>query len=259
MMADPETAELMYSKNTQAWLGPGRAIIAYPISNGKLFNIAISVPRPSDAPIGRWNEPGDLRELHGLFPDFCGLAQKMIGLARECAKWTIAEVPPLATWSSQSGRTTLLGDAAHAMSPHAAQGAAMSLEDAAVLGECLDHAKDLQDLRLALERYEVIRKPRVERIAEIARTNGTLWVVPDGPLQEARDQRFKTVMEEDEKERANLGREGMQARRKLAPDKGGKWPQPGVLMWVYGYDAVAEAARYLQESIRVELSDGVAS
>ena len=247
MMEDPETAQLMSSRDTQAWLGPGRAIVGYPISKGTLFNLAVSVPRPSDSAIGKWNEPGDLQEFHELFPDFCGLARKVVGLVKQCAKWSIAEVPPLAKWSNESGKAVLLGDAAHAMSPHAAQGSAMALEDAAVLGECLGCVERCEDLRLALSKYEAIRKPRVEKIAEIARTNGSLWVLPDGPAQEARDKRFRSIMMGDAKDRANFLTHEILARDKPSPDKDGKWPQPGVLMWVYGYDAIGEARWHLEE------------
>ena len=242
MMRDPETARLMLDQNTQAWLGPGRAIIAYPISTGKLFNLAISVPRGSDAPIANWNQPGDVNEFRSTFADFSPVVQKLVNLVESCAKWTIAEIRPLKTWSSHSGRTVLLGDAAHAMSPHAAQGSAMAIEDAAVLGECLSRFTTPEDLPAAAKAYQAIRRPRVERVQDMAKGNGAMWILPDGPEQEARDKRSKHSMEVYDQELKNIGREGMRAKPKTQPDMNGKWPEPAALMWLHGFDTIAEVS-----------------
>ncbi|WP_416968761.1 FAD-dependent oxidoreductase [Streptomyces sp. 4F14] len=67
------------------------------------------------------------------------------------------ELPVGMAW--RSGRALVLGDAAHAASPATGQGASMALEDAVVLAKCL---RDLPDLDAALDRYEALRRPRVE-------------------------------------------------------------------------------------------------
>ena len=66
---------------------------------------------------------------------------------------------PLDCWSQ--GRVTLLGDAAHPMSPSLGQGANSSFEDAWVLGECLSNASDIGE---ALANYEQRRIPRLKII-----------------------------------------------------------------------------------------------
>ena len=59
----------------------------------------------------------------------------MIGAVDEWRKWALFTVPDGSEWTD--GPIALLGDAAHAMLPFAAQGAAMAIEDAAVLAKCL--------------------------------------------------------------------------------------------------------------------------
>ncbi len=71
-----------------------------------------------------------------------------------------------------SGRTALLGDAAHAMVPFLAQGAAMAIEDAAVLAAALYGASDVP---AALRAYEAARKPRVARVWQAARQTGDTY------------------------------------------------------------------------------------
>ncbi|WP_461065465.1 FAD-dependent oxidoreductase [Streptomyces pseudoechinosporeus] len=67
------------------------------------------------------------------------------------------EIPPGAPW--HSGRTLVIGDAAHAASPATGQGASMAMEDAVILAKAL---RDAPDTDTALSVYETLRRPRVE-------------------------------------------------------------------------------------------------
>ncbi|NEP75281.1 MAG: NAD(P)-binding protein [Okeania sp. SIO2G4] len=71
----------------------------------------------------------------------------------------ICDRPPLKQWSH--GRVTLLGDAAHPMTPAAGQGANTTFEDAYELAECLYNFPDLQT---ALNNYD---NRRIQRTAII--------------------------------------------------------------------------------------------
>ena len=83
--------------------------------------------------------------------DFHHDVRNVLGACPDCHKWAILEREPLPRWSD--GRVVLLGDAAHPMTPYMAQGAATSIEDAAILARCLDdgewrrHRRRLQALR----------------------------------------------------------------------------------------------------------------
>jgi FAD-dependent urate hydroxylase len=68
-----------------------------------------------------------------------------------------------------AGRVCLLGDAAHAMSPSAGQGASLALEDALVLAQCL---RDLDAPAKAFAAFEKARRPRVDSIFRAAQRNG---------------------------------------------------------------------------------------
>lgn len=69
------------------------------------------------------------------------------------------------------GRIVLLGDAAHAMHPSLAQGAAMALEDAKALQYCLDQTEDVGD---ALRTFEAVRKGRVRAVQEASSDAGKM-------------------------------------------------------------------------------------
>ena len=89
------------------------------------------------------------------------------GAAGPVGRWPIYDLPTLPTW--HRGPVCLLGDAAHATSPHAGQGASLALEDAVVLARCL---RDIPDLERAFAAYEAQRRPRVERLVREARRTG---------------------------------------------------------------------------------------
>src|SRR5262249_54341004 len=76
----------------------------------------------------------------------------------------------LATWTQPGA--VLLGDAAHAMTPNVAQGAAMAIEDAWVLADCI--------ARGAIEEYEAKRRARVEWVQNLSWRFGVVgqWASP---------------------------------------------------------------------------------
>ena len=123
------------SKRVQLWMGSNAHLVAYPISGGRQINVVAIVPGTWNRP--GWSAPGDAKEIKNAFTPqhWPGPARMMIGAVDGWRKWALFTVPDGGDWSS--GAMTLLGDAAHAMLPFAAQGAAMAIEDAAVLAKCL--------------------------------------------------------------------------------------------------------------------------
>lgn len=73
---------------------------------------------------------------------------------------SVSDIMGLKTW--HKGRVVLVGDAAHAMNPINGQGASTSLEDAMLLAELLKQNPD--QLTEVFEKFEAIRKPRVEKM-----------------------------------------------------------------------------------------------
>lgn len=79
----------------------------------------------------------------------------------------IYDRPPLKRWGE--GRVTLLGDAAHPMTPNLGQGACQAIEDAVVLAACLRHNANVSE---ALRTYELRRIPRTTAVARRSRMTG---------------------------------------------------------------------------------------
>lgn len=82
--------------------------------------------------------------------------------------YPIYDLATIPQW--QQGPVCLIGDAAHAPSPSAGQGASMALEDGLVMAQCL---RDIADTEVALTRFVELRKDRAEKIVAQSRRNGS--------------------------------------------------------------------------------------
>ena len=124
------------SPRVQLWMGPNAHLVAYPISGARQINVVAIVPGTWNRP--GWSAPGDANEIKNAFasPRWPATARMLIGAVDEWRRWALFTLPDVGEWSS--GAIALLGDAAHAMLPFAAQGAGMAIEDAAVLARCLE-------------------------------------------------------------------------------------------------------------------------
>lgn len=104
-----------------------------PIGPGETYWFATN-----DAPPCGRDAPGRAREgLLGVFRGWHEPVERLIEATREkhIVRTDICDRPPSTKWGE--GRVTLLGDAAHLMTPNLGQGACQAIEDAVMLGECL--------------------------------------------------------------------------------------------------------------------------
>lgn len=109
----------------------------------------------------------DLAELRAAFTGFHPEVQRLLEVCPRATKWPLYDRPPLPVWSQ--GRIVLLGDACHPMKPHMGQGAAIAIEDAAILVRCLERAGD--DYSAAFKMYEDSRKDRASLVQQHSRAN----------------------------------------------------------------------------------------
>ncbi|WP_330293095.1 FAD-dependent monooxygenase [Streptomyces sp. NBC_00576] len=164
------------------WLGPGRHFVHYPISGGESVNIFAAAPA-GDYTDESWSATATVEEFHAEFAGWDPRVTDLIAVGGDPGRWALLERRPLRRWSH--GRITLLGDAAHPMFPFFAQGAAQSIEDAAVLARCLAAAAD--DPEQALKHYESARIERTTRLQQVSHDRRDINHLPDGPEQQARD------------------------------------------------------------------------
>jgi len=170
---------------TETW-GRGVRFGLVPIGAGRLYWFVSESAREPDAPLLR----GDKAHL-----------ARLVGGWHEPIEAAVASTPgeaisgtgiywrkPAPTWGR--GRVTLLGDAAHPMTPDLSQGAAQALEDAVLLAASLrDAGEPVEGLR----RYEAARRRRAGSIVRRSRQAGRLAQSSTAIAAAVRDRLFAAL------------------------------------------------------------------
>ena len=164
------------------WMGPGRHAVCYYLRGGSLLNF-VGLVETDEVSEESWTAKYPWEKLKADFDGWHDNIQTIIDAAdrQMCFRWSLYYRPPIAKWSL--GRVTMLGDAVHATLPYLAQGAAMAIEDSAVLTRALALADGPDE---ALRLYERNRIERTSRIVEGSGANRTLYHMSDqAKLREA--------------------------------------------------------------------------
>ncbi|CAH0025020.1 unnamed protein product [Clonostachys rhizophaga] len=150
---------------------PGRLLMdyrsrtVYPLSRQSFFNLScIAKVNPSSKTgVESWHADADLDQLVDLFSDFHEPLRRIMSASTEVKVWELQDLDSLPTWTR--GRTIIIGDAAHAMTPMQGQGANMGIEGAESL-RLLAPGTLRQDVPGILKLAESVRKPRVDFIGD---------------------------------------------------------------------------------------------
>jgi salicylate hydroxylase len=173
------------------WLSPRAHLVHYPMRGGSRINLvavteATADERPNggaDGNGGEWNHATAAEAVLARFAGFPPAVRTLLAAGADWRRWPLATVDPAAPW--HRGRTVLVGDAAHAMVPFLAQGAAMAIEDAVELAGHLAAAGPFA-VEAALAAHVRARRARVRRVCAAAARNGELYHLA-GAAAAARD------------------------------------------------------------------------
>ena len=173
----------------QFWMGPDAHLLHYAVGDAINFLAVVEGPERWDAEgsVG----PADEGELVTAFRDWHPAVRQMVAAVPQSPRWGLFALPPLHRWSKDG--VVLLGDAAHAMLPHHGQGANQTLEDAAVLADCL---RDNADVPAALADYERRRRCRTRQVQRSSWVTSSLLHLPDGADATSRDARLRDLVDD---------------------------------------------------------------
>lgn len=207
-------------ENRTIYSGRGGHLLMFPIRAGKALNIVVF--RDSDGvpwTQHQWVIPSSREEL---LRDFEGWGEKplkllevdipfdftpfqmsqylliVLQLMESPDKWALFDHLPAPTYSK--GNFCLLGDAAHATTPHSGAGAGLAIEDAHLLSGLLtsENIKSADDIKFAFRAYDEVRRPRSQELVMRSRRQGMMLDLqkPDGGLVTGEE--LKRSMEENQ-------------------------------------------------------------
>jgi salicylate hydroxylase len=123
-------------KDIGLWLGPRAHLVHYPVRAGTHLNVVAmwqsALPTAQDQ---QWGQEQTTPIISQVFANACAPLQTLLRRCQAGSIWSLYDRPPQAIW--HKGQACLVGDAAHPMQAHLAQGASMAFEDAAVMAQVL--------------------------------------------------------------------------------------------------------------------------
>jgi 2-polyprenyl-6-methoxyphenol hydroxylase-like FAD-dependent oxidoreductase len=180
----PKPAGLGTEVWAETW-GPGAVFGMFPMADGRIYCYGTGTVAP-----GQHSADGELAELRRRFAGWCEQIPAVLAAAREeqVLRNDIYYLPPVRSYVR--GPVALLGDAAHAMTPHRGQGGCMALEDAATLSVAVETQPDLAT---ALRRYDELRRPRTQAMARSSRLSGDVSHLRSAPARAARNMLLRAL------------------------------------------------------------------
>jgi salicylate hydroxylase len=151
--------DIMQTVST-VWCGPKKHAVMYYLRAGALMNFVglVEHDQPEEE---SWTQKRPWEELKKDFEGWHPSIQTVIDAIDHdaCYRYALNNRPPVANWSTE--RATLLGDAAHPTLPYMASGAAMAIEDAAVIARCLEQCSHVPQ---ALQLFQSMRMERTSKV-----------------------------------------------------------------------------------------------
>jgi salicylate hydroxylase len=135
--------------------------------------------------------------------------------------WALFDHPPAPTY--YKSRFAILGDAAHASTPHQGAGAGQAVEDAYILSSLLGQIQSVDDIEKAFKAYDTIRRPRSQKVVTTSREAAALYNFEDEELgsdlekiKRRLDERYRWIWEEDMEEQKRSAMELLGEKEAMA-------------------------------------------
>ncbi|KAK6225522.1 mannitol 1-phosphate dehydrogenase [Colletotrichum tabaci] len=164
------------ARNSQIYSGRHGHILTFSVAKGKMMNV-VAFRSADEWPSDNWVVSVDKEAMLRDFEGWGDQCRKIIQMMRKPDVWALFDHPPSPTY--YRGRVCLLGDAAHASTPHKGSGAGMAIEDACILGNLLGLVPDARGpgggVEAAFAAYDATRRERSQRLVVDSREQGQLY------------------------------------------------------------------------------------
>ena len=207
-----------FARNSQMYLGEHGHLLTFPIEKGNTMNVvAFRTKEDGKWEDERWVLPMKREDMFADFKGWGDSVHKILSLMEKPDVWALFGHPPAPTY--YTGNFALLGDAAHASTPHQGAGAGQAIEDALVLSNLLGMVNSAEDIEKALHAYDAVRRPRSQKVVLTSRHAVALYEFENEVLGSDIDSirttletRYDWIWEEDLPQQLRRAQEIMQLR-----------------------------------------------
>ncbi|KAI1374466.1 mannitol 1-phosphate dehydrogenase [Hypoxylon crocopeplum] len=180
--------------NSQLFMGYHGHLLTFPIEKGKTMNVVAfnSCETWTDP---KWVVSTTKENMLADYSTWGPMVNTIIANMEKRDIWALFNHPPAKTYYSTSPRICLLGDAAHATTPHQGSGAGMCIEDCYILSRLIGEVESAQDLGKVFQAYEEVRLRRTQDLVRTSKEAGMLYEFElEGDDLEAIERNFKARM-----------------------------------------------------------------
>lgn len=182
-----------FARNSQMYLGEHGHLLTFPIEKGNTMNVVAFRTKAN----GKWEDERWVLPMNreNMFKDFGGWGesvQKILSLMEKPDVWALFDHPPAPTY--YIGNLAILGDAAHASTPHQGAGAGQAIEDAFILSNLLGKVESVKDIEKAFHAYDAVRRPRSQKVVSTSRDAVAIYEFEDKKLGSDLDS-IRTILE----------------------------------------------------------------
>lgn len=167
------------AKNACMHMGPGSHVLTFPVNHGQILNIVAFHTNHDDWPdYSRLTRPAKREDA---LKDFAGYGPNVLALLKltkpDLDVWAIFDLGDNPVPSFSKGRVCIVGDAAHATSPHHGAGAGFCIEDSAVMATLLadERVKSAADVEAAFSAFDTVRRERGQWLVQSSRFIGDTY------------------------------------------------------------------------------------
>ncbi|KAM3065984.1 hypothetical protein ACMFMG_009795 [Clarireedia jacksonii] len=191
------------ARNSQMYLGHHGHVLTFPIEKGETMNVvAFQTKKDGKWDNEKWVLPMKESDMFEDFKSWGKDVKHILSLMQQPDVWALFDHPPAPTYYKQ--RIVLLGDAAHASTPHQGAGAGQAIEDSFVLSNLLGDISDAQDLEKVFHAYDAVRRPRSQKVVTTSRDAAAIYEFENEELgmdlqkiRERLERRFRWIWGED--------------------------------------------------------------
>ncbi|PVH83254.1 FAD/NAD(P)-binding domain-containing protein [Cadophora sp. DSE1049] len=178
--------------------GQNSYVIAYPVDKGELINVVAAkhIKSPSADTLAQhesnWTQAVTKEEMLADFENWGAPLKNILSHIERPERWALYDHLPAPTYVK--GRVALMGDAAHATTPHQGQGAGMGFEDSfilsSILGEMLNESEpnsvksdsempedQIRNAKIeaCFRAYDEVRRKRTQEVTRTSREAMQIW------------------------------------------------------------------------------------
>ena len=166
------------AQNSTMHLGYDGHVLTFPIEKGKTMNVvAFRTQTEKKWEDSRWVVPTERNKMEKDFENWGDNVKKILSLMEKPDVWALFDYPPADCY--YRGRICMMGDAAHASTPHQGAGAGMAIEDALILSTLLGSLQQSSDIEAAFRAFDAVQRPRTQKLATTSRAAGEIYELQD--------------------------------------------------------------------------------